>query len=73
MISIKRVYIVLSLSLLSYSVSGQTENPYEIIRLLAKEMNSKYPIVDSLYPFAITNFSGKDWNILTNKEKKSRW
>jgi hypothetical protein len=68
--SFKSTIGIILLVLFSYVVTGQTRNPYEIIRTLEKQMNVKYPIVDSLYPFAVEKFNGKDWSILTNKEKR---
>jgi hypothetical protein len=68
--TVKRILIITFFSLFSYTVSGQSGNPYEIIRALAKQMDTNYPIVDTLYPFVIASFTGKDWNVLTGKEKR---
>lgn len=66
----RTILIIALISSFSYTVCGQSGNPYEIIRALEKQMNSNYPIVDSLSPFLITSFTGKDWNSLTAREKR---
>jgi hypothetical protein len=69
--SIKRTLAVIFFSWSYCTVSGQNGNPYEIVRTLARQMEASYPIVDSLCPFSISTFHGKDWSFLKNKEKRN--
>ena len=68
--TMRKILIIILQSSLSYTVCGQSDNPYEIIRALASQMDSKHPIVDSLCPFVISSFTGREWNGLTAREKR---
>lgn len=65
-----RLIIMILFALNSQVLSAQDSSPYSVIRALSSEMNSKFPILDSLYPVKSYDLSSKDYSYLSKKEKK---
>ncbi|HVU58101.1 MAG TPA: hypothetical protein VHD83_23735 [Puia sp.] len=69
-----KILRILTVSILFTHVSdlakAQNGAPYEVLRVLAIQMNPKFPVLDSLYPFHSTDFNGAAWAILSKDEKR---